>query len=348
MEPEACRSVDIVACGSTLGNLLRFIRGEDKQFRMLVQLVEGAVFFIRRENTMYIPDVKGYGHSFPESYTTWEAEVKGSVSHQRIISYRFGGLEFLLRFEGDGFLSDDDSDDDHDEAEERDSHVSSALDGQDTKPTVDDLVAELSHNRLADAQPAESGDLKVVHDGNLVDQDSIFELKTRSVKRKEADTFEDTFGDQLPRLWVAQIPKFILAYHKYGLFEDIGIRDARSDIKSWERDNVDVLSRLAALVHHIIDLVRSRPDGRLELRHQTAGTLEVREQLADSGDALSAAVKTLWAEERGANDCATSGETAFDSDEVASSVDWDEGSEPEPDFTACSSEDCGYCGRCSY
>ncbi|KUI69312.1 hypothetical protein VM1G_04997 [Cytospora mali] len=342
MDSNISRDVDIVACGSTLGNLLRFIRGEDKQFRVLVEVVEGTVFFIRRENTAreLIPDVKGYGHSFPEAYTTWDADVKGSVSHQRVLSYQFGGLGILLRFEGDGYLLDGGE-------KKHGNDKPSSFSDLDATQTVDGLVDELDRNRLTGAQPANGGSLEVAYGGDLVSQDRVFELKTRSVRRKESETYEDTFGDQLPRLWVAQIPNFILAYHKHGLFEEdeIGVRDVRSDIKSWERDHVDVLSRLAALIHHIADLVRSRPDGKLELRHKTIGTLEVREQLADAGDALSASVRTLWAKARAVNNGVTSGESASDSDEDAGSLNWDEGS--EADFTACS-EDCDYCGHCSY
>lgn len=344
MDPAICRVVDIVACGSTLGNLLRFIRGEDKQFRMLVEVVEGAVFFIRRENTAreLIPDVKGYGHSFPEAYTTWDAEVKGSSSHQRVISYQFGGLGFLLRFEGDGYLLDNEKEELN---EDVDDHKRCMLSGLDATETVDELAGELNRSRLTGAQPAEGSSLKTTYGGVFVTQDNTFELKTRSIRRKEAETFEDTFGDQLPRLWVAQIPKFILAYHRHGLFEEISIRDARSDVKSWERDHVDVLSRLAALLHRIVGLVMSRPDGKLELRHNTIRTLEVREQLADAGEALSAPMRSLWAKARSVDEGVTSVQSTSDPDETASSLSWDEGS--EPDYTACS-EDCGYCGRCSY
>lgn len=343
MDPAISRDVDIFACGSTLGNLLRFIRGEDKQFRMLVEVVEGAVFFIRRENTAreLIPNVKGYGHSFPEAYTTWDARVKGSASHQRVISYQFGGLKLLLRFEGDGYLLDDNEKLQNGDGDYK---LFTPNDLSATQ-TVDELADELNHNRLTGARPADGSSLKTTYGGVLVNHDYTFELKTRSVRKKEAETFEDTFGDQLPRLWVSQIPKFILAYHRNGLFEDINIKDIRSDVKVWERDHVDILSRLAALLHRIVGLVMSRPDGKLELRHNTIRTLEVREQLADAGDALSPPIRSLWAKARGIDDGVASGQSASDPDEDADSLSWDEGS--EPDYTACS-EDCGYCGRCSY
>ncbi|KAJ5504067.1 hypothetical protein N7463_006941 [Penicillium fimorum] len=100
--------VDIIACNSTMGNLLRFALGHDKPFRMLVEVLGNTVFFIRRENspTEMIPDVYGYGHTFPEAYTTWSARVGGSESHQRVMEYKFAGMQCLIRFEADGFLPD--------------------------------------------------------------------------------------------------------------------------------------------------------------------------------------------------------------------------------------------------
>lgn len=346
------RGSDVVACGSTLGNLLRFVRGEDKQFRILVELVEGAVFFVRRESTPHelIPNVKGYGHSFPEAYTTWELDVKGSVSHQRVLSYRFGGLGFLVRFEGDGYILAEGED-------EKDGHTGSsqATEGN-VKGAVERLAVALDQSRVTAAAPSAVSELTMSSAGRLVDQERIFDLKTRSIRRKEAATFEDTFADQIPRLWVSQVPKFILAYHDRGKFEDITVMDAQKEVKAWEREQAHVLARLSALIHHIVDLVKSRPDGKLELRHARAGSLEVREQLVDAGDALPDAVRVLWAKSRCIHDGMVSeGEQlgyeevldyGRDDDDEGGLLGWDERS--EPDFTACSADDCGYCGRCSY
>jgi hypothetical protein len=76
-------SLDIVGCGSTLSNLLRFCGGLDKDFRFNVDLVGDTIFLIRKESslTALISDIRGYGHTFPEAYTIWELEVKGSASH---------------------------------------------------------------------------------------------------------------------------------------------------------------------------------------------------------------------------------------------------------------------------
>ncbi|KAI6312261.1 hypothetical protein MCOR23_008674 [Pyricularia oryzae] len=70
MSPNLCGDEMLYpsACGSTMGSLVRM------------------VFLIRKENsaTELITGLQSYGHSFPEHYTAWEREVKGSKSHQRI------------------------------------------------------------------------------------------------------------------------------------------------------------------------------------------------------------------------------------------------------------------------
>lgn len=233
VQPDVSREIDVVACGSTIGNLLRFLQGEDKQFCILVELVGDTVFFIRRENTPreLIPGVYGYGHSFPEAYTTWDKDVKGSTSHQRIVSYRFGGLGFLVRFEGDGYIAGDADADEEDAA----SKVPGSADSDDEDAGLESLSAALAGNHVASKIPdLAHKKLKVVRAGKLVSQDQVFDLKTRSIKKKETGTLEVTLCDQLKRLWVSQIPNFILAYHDRGIFNDINVKAVRDQVDGWE------------------------------------------------------------------------------------------------------------------
>lgn len=90
---------DVFGCGSTLGNLLRFTRGIDKAFRFTAEVIGKTLFLIRKENDpkQFIEGVRGYGHTFPDAYTTCPEEVKDSETHQRIIQYDLGGLQCLVR-----------------------------------------------------------------------------------------------------------------------------------------------------------------------------------------------------------------------------------------------------------
>jgi len=312
--------IDIFACGSTLGNLLRFVRDIDKPFRFTVEVVGRTVFFVRRENS---PDekiigVRGYGHSFPDRYTRWETAVKGSASHQRLVSYTFAGLKCIVRFEGDGYL--------------------------------DDKLQQPLDERKPQPLPAlESLTVKI--GGRKIPQHAIFDLKTRSAKRKE----DDILSGELPRLWIAQIPHLVLAFHERGVFNDIRVQNVQKEVRDWERENADFLRRLGAVIHEIVELVRASPDGKCEVRCRERGILEVRHQLRDAARPLCDSLRRIWACEEtisdseesdasgGAYASSQSGQHSDDGVDLATFSD----EESEKDYTACS-EDCGYCGRCVY
>ncbi|KAJ4193566.1 hypothetical protein NW755_003560 [Fusarium falciforme] len=336
--------VNIVACGSTIGNLLRFARGADldRPFRILIELVGDTAHLIRRENSPkeLIPGVRGYGHTFPEAYTTWDLAVRRSTSHQRIMAYRFGGLDMMVRFEGDGFIKE------------------SKPQRRQSRPfTMADALAEVNGLALTKPLPTLTCDIKVSDGGETVPQDTIFDLKTRSVVARS----RDTLGDQLPRLWISQVAQFILAYHEKGLFqnENIEIKNVRDDIDKWEELNQPLLKRLVALLHLIINRARAS-GGKIELVWSTDGPLEIRKQLPDAGDVLSASVREEWeawlskegdksskAEKR---DSKLDLEEPMSMEELLARLSGRDGYENDDggwDYTACDKE-CGYCGKCTY
>ncbi|KAI9831933.1 MAG: hypothetical protein M1819_004655 [Sarea resinae] len=355
-------SIDVFGCGSTIGNLLRFIQRDTKPFRFLVEMVGNTVFFVRRENspTETIPDVRGYGHSFPEAYTTWDADVKGSEFHQRIIRYKFGGLSFLVRFESDGYQKDLVSDPEPGEPEQPSLSQTTANIDEPIPASFDTLLAVTSLD-MKPSLPAK--ELTIKTGGRRIPQEAVFELKTRSAWRKD----HDLLSDQIARLWVRQIPNFIVAYHKSGSFEDIRIRNVRKEIDAWELLNQHNLRLLTALIRKIIGFAKSSDSERLEVRCVDHDVLEIREQ-ADRYATLLPHIKAHWVEgekprqfEGGLGKVAghdvsheKEREQEAGSDDGWLSAeeklrDWDNGSDTsEPDFTACSAEGCGYCGHCSY
>lgn len=267
--------LDIVACQHTLQNLLRFVCGQDKSFRILVEAVGNTVFLTRRENspTELIPDVRGYGHTLPEAYTSWDVDVKGSVTHQRLIQYLFGGLELAVRFEGDGYMTDN------------------PLRAQMSKDaSLDDLIVDLSVSGHGTETETAEPKLEIRHAGEPVAQGAVFDLKTRSIKKKD----QDVLGEELPRLWIAQISKIVLAYHTRGVFEDIEVIDGRKAVDDWKRDHNTELAKLAALLHRIIAEVGQTANGKIELCRCESGRLEIREQLPGVSDALSNDTRALW------------------------------------------------------
>lgn len=83
-----------------------------------------------------------------------------------------------------------------------------------------------------------------------VRRDQIFDIKTRA-SYKPFD-----MNEILPRLWVNQTSKFLIAYHQSGLFDKPEVKDVRQEIMRWENGNAALLARFHALVKRIVDVVR--------------------------------------------------------------------------------------------
>ncbi|KAM0259650.1 hypothetical protein ACHAQJ_003229 [Trichoderma viride] len=314
--------VDIVGCNNTFGNLLRFSRDMEHTFRMLVEVVGKTVHLVRRENSPkeQLLGVRGYGHTFPDAYTTWAPDVRPSKSHHRIVRYRFGGLGLLMRQSSDGYIE---------EEEEKKIKIlpvtgSSNVEGEDITSRLESLSIGPSTTKST-----EPGQLEVVDGGQLTPQSSTFDLKTRSIKAID----KDTLGEEMPRLWLMQIPNFILAHHRYGTFCNVEVSDIRDEIEDWEKSHQSDLSRLSALLHRIIATALDKEDTLLEIVRVQGGPLEIRKRLPDAGVAFSEHVKEQWLK--------WLGDTREANDDSDSDSDSDSG-----DFTECN-EECGYCGKCS-
>jgi len=250
MKPEfEFNRIDIFGCGSTLGSLLRLGTEEARPFRFQVDVVDGVIFFLRHEKspTELIQDLRGYGHTFPEAYTTWDSNVANSCSHQRIIKYNFSGIEMLIRTETDAYVKNE-------------RVVTSGSASFDT-------VGELS---LGHAPQLQHGDLDVRIKGHETPQSQIFDIKTRR---------DDSLFDMVeiyPRLWLNQTPNFLVAYHKFGKFNSPHVKDIKKEIHSWETRNTARLERYHALLLSIMDVVRDR--NHCELYWSGEGPLLVYEQ----------------------------------------------------------------------
>ena len=328
-------SVDLVACSSTLGNLLRFVRGDDKPFKLLLEAVGSTVFFERKEKSPReaIPDVRGFGHTFPEAYTSWDPDAKGSVSHQRILRYTFAGFHCIVRSGVDGYLRGNHSM----PSNERIPPVARA-----SATAYDDLDFTLAPSRLVTPPLDAENTLAVVAGGALVPQSSLLEMKTRSFRKKN----QDTVTEELSRLWLTQISNFVLAYHEAGLFNDVRQIDVSQRVKQWEVDHQDILRKFSVLLHEIVVLARTTNADRLELRWREPGILEVNEASLEVGRTLSPSTEAQWKDRAGdtSSDDDRSPEVGYEEHHLSYSED----EESEKDFTACSAEDCGYCGHCSY
>lgn len=106
---------DLVTDKNNLHKLLRCIdRRHDKSFCIDLDLLGKTCLFsflIRREEAS-INEFRGYGHECELSATKPRRGSEDEISHHRVISYDFGGLKVLLRYEDDACTeleSEDDS-----------------------------------------------------------------------------------------------------------------------------------------------------------------------------------------------------------------------------------------------
>lgn len=276
----ATAGISIVTCSSIMGNLCRFVCGDAKSFRFVLERVGNTVFFIRRENspTDLIPDVHGYGHNFVDEYTAWGAGLAGSESHQRIIEYDFGGCHFLVRFESDGYIPGEVPDTQNDR----------------TTPDIDQL-ADLLHRNPGSNQNERAEGLALEKGGRVIPQEKVIDIKTRSMFDAATRTFrkEIDLTDILLRLWVSQIPTLVVAYHRRGLFEDIQIRDMREAVAQWERDKEEQLRKLTSLIHDLVEYARSSRT-RLEVCRTHDGPCEIRRVAENAPEALSPEYRDAW------------------------------------------------------
>lgn len=278
-----------MACASTLRSLFMFVRGEHKTFRIMVEQVGNTVFFIRREGSPRetIPDVRGFGHTMPEAYTTWHRDVRGSVSYQRVVQYEFAGMKCLVRYEPDGYLPDKLP------VGAATASASSSVGGARSDNDFDELNAAMGGASVATSLAPDNvtGDLNVIRAGTEIPQLATFELKTRSVHRRD----EDFVHEFAARLWLTQTPYFVLAFHSRGRFEDVRVRNVRSEIAQWEAETSEDIARFAGLLEWTMERVKAEPDGLMELWRHEKGHLEVRSPGAEFYGALPSQVEDCWA-----------------------------------------------------
>lgn len=185
--------IDIFGCGNTIGNLLAFVSGELVSFRMGVECLKESLILVRKTNEPEerIRNVRGYGHTFVEATGEWQAGVRDSRSHQRVLAYEFGALKMVVRCEGDAYIDDGSG-----------------------GPLQDDGDGIIDAKTKDDFKTAEDGDDMVVkneindQNGTLVDikkedpdeGESTAEVKREiKVKIEHAEDDGDIGGDTLPK-----------------------------------------------------------------------------------------------------------------------------------------------------
>lgn len=254
--------------------LFDFVVGSTRGFEIDVEMVGSRALFVRREkqNTEIITGFRGFGINFPEEYTRWDSETKGSSSHHRIARFEFAGLTYLLRSECDGYLAD--------KASDIPNRGQSPQQIEDDHSTTSNLLNSSTLLTIGEHLPITARSLITRNVGHEIRQEATIEIKTRAAHR-----FLD-MDMVLPRLWMSQTQNLIIAYHKGNRFDDVRVKDVQNDIKTWETEHRRDLLSLHVLIRTIVDTVRSSRSKKCRIKRVEAGNLQIRELGADCPNAL--------------------------------------------------------------
>ncbi|KAG6057951.1 hypothetical protein E4U17_000712 [Claviceps sp. LM77 group G4] len=249
------RPIDVISDRNFIRRLLWFVNpgsdgDADEPFITKLELVGNTLLFGRHETavTRHVAqnEYHGHGYEFEKSYTT--QQIAGSTSHYSIISYRFCGLNMMIRCQTDAFAS---SKRGADAAREGffDPLDSRTLPPRKrTEPTADTSLKKV----------------KVLKKGKTIPLESIVEIMTCAQVRSLE------FDDIAPQLWMSQTPKLVRAYHYGGLFSKPGVEYVGFKVQKWERENQHDLETLGALIEKIIAVMKGCGGGCGKLQYDVA------------------------------------------------------------------------------
>ena len=240
------RSIDVVTDRNNIRKLLSFInpglsRNGLEAFTINIEVAKNTAIFCRDETATHEVigphEFRGFGHEFEKAYTT--SQIRGSTGHHRIISYCFGDLKFIVRYETDGYVDGGTRKPTSTSKEPESDSLSGLLGSLSLSPT----------GSSPDATPAGSK-LTVKKEGQVIPLESTLEIKTR-VSHKPLDIQEVA-----PQLWISQTLKLVRAYHQKGTFQRPEVEDVAALIKRWEDRNQTDLRKLATLITKILNAVK--------------------------------------------------------------------------------------------
>ncbi|OTB10764.1 hypothetical protein K445DRAFT_322665 [Daldinia sp. EC12] len=241
------RPIDVVSDRNNIRKLLSFVdptvsRNGLEEFTINIEVTKNTAIFSRDEAVTHEiigpSEFKGFGHEFEKACTT--NKIVGSTGHHRIISYRFGGLNMIIRHETDGYVDIKAGTSSSASKAKSPSDLTSAFESLSLSPTTNSKLGTTTRGSK----------LIVQQDGQAVPLNSTLEIKTR-VSHKPLEIREVA-----AQLWVSQTPRLVRAYHQRGVFQVPTIEDVTAEIKKWETDKQRHLRKLAALIRRIVDVVK--------------------------------------------------------------------------------------------
>ena len=219
-------NVDIVVNRSSLQNLLKFVNDKAFQAFHLDLDIEGSTLFIGRK--VYKGRVSSapgsYGRNFEATFTTEDPELEDASGHHRVLRYKLGPLDIVLRLEVDAYRADFEDDPDA---------PKSCLAEYIPKP---ELTTTIDHHS---PQPT-----AVIARGTMVSHSKTIELKSNEKSRP------------LEQMWLGRTPSCCLGAHKNGFYKRTFEKHVtQKEFEEWEQKQQDGLQKLVWLLQKLREVV---------------------------------------------------------------------------------------------
>ena len=274
-------AVHLVTNRNSLRKLLNFASGRvPESFRIDVNMVHDTLFLTRRERSTrdLIQGNRnaGYGHNFEKAFTKAEAGLEESSGHHRVVRYRMGELDCVVRFEVDAWCGGGEGDGNiqGQDAEVANTSAGVGLESDDllteitklslsedpvskkpaqkqageTSRPAADIATKLRQPSSGDSYerktPAQYKPTHVIRRGRVVPCATLAEIKAKKDRVKLAQA--------LPQLWFGRTPLLLHARHDEGRFaEEVARIDAGDKFGDWEKQQQEALCKMVGLIKEL-------------------------------------------------------------------------------------------------
>jgi hypothetical protein len=255
-------AVDVVTNRNSLRKLLSFASGRvSESFRIDVNMVHGTMFLTRQERSTTDKSQgsrnAGYGHNFERTFTEAEKGLEDSSGHHRVVRYKMGELDCVVRFEADTWCDDPSKGE-----EELDTDVGPVDEDGGPERDSEDVLASLTKLSLDDSKartkkPARNQykPTRVVPRGHVIPSTTLAEIKA---KKKKVSLVE-----ALPQLWFGRTPLLLSAIHNEGTFTvPVAKVNIGEKFQEWEIQQQEVLQKMVGLITELRDVAKGAKGGR--------------------------------------------------------------------------------------
>ncbi|KAK4039418.1 hypothetical protein C8A01DRAFT_16606 [Parachaetomium inaequale] len=274
-------SVDVVSNANNLRKLFSLLSNDMRSSDRYDIEMKGSTLLLSRWNDD--PNLShsfGCGAGFERETCQYTPEddpvLQGSLSHHRVVSYSFGGLQCVVQSEVDAYYCDCDhsetpaapilSTPKHKKALSDPSplpryHQSRPSPNPQTTRfspstafaalTLDDPGDSPAFTAATPPTTVPSPTLRVHHTGHTIPAPCLVEVKTQNARTPPRSTYEE-------QLYFSRRTKLYLAHHEKGLFTpgpDLVVRDMTEDLEVWEKEHQVTLRKLAALLRVVRERV---------------------------------------------------------------------------------------------